>query len=456
MNSVHFVGVSGIGVSAAAKIAIESGLKVSGSADEENEQTEKLKRMGLKFFLGHRKEQVDRPDIVVRSAAVPQNNPEILEARRKGIPVYLYFEYLGMLMAKKRGIAVAGTHGKTTTTALTGVILSNARLRPTIVCGGVMNDFASNSISGDSSYFVSEACENNRSFLLLKKWYSIITNIEPDHLDCYSDINDIKKAFLNFLKTTDQRGFSVVNGDDENIQDLLNATENQEIFTVGTKDNNQYIIRDIRSTGGLYSFSIERDKEVVLNLRLSIPGIFNCINASLSAVLALNVGIEKLIIEETVKAFRGTERRLEYIGKVDENPVFSDYAHHPTEIAFTVAALKEVYPLKKILVVFQPHQYSRTVMLFQEFINELKASDILILTEVYRQRDSDKFVKVVSSRDLFNELKKVINDNVIYIKEKEDIIPFLQESGYEDVVIVFMGAGNIDDVARKYVKETVT
>ena len=208
MKNVHFIGVSGIGVSALAQIIIQAGLKVSGSALEENEQTRELVRLGMKYYLGHRSEQVGNPDIVVCSAAVPPDNPEVLDAHQRKIPVYLYSEYLGMLMKQKRGIAVAGTHGKTTTPAIIGTILKRAGFDPTIVCGGVMNDFSSNAASGKGDYFVAEACEYNRSFLSLEKWYSVITNIEPDHLDTYRDIHEIKSAFRDFIETTDTRGFT--------------------------------------------------------------------------------------------------------------------------------------------------------------------------------------------------------------------------------------------------------
>jgi UDP-N-acetylmuramate--alanine ligase len=451
MRNVHFIGVSGIGVSAVAKIQIQDGLEVSGSALEENEQTRELVRLGMKYYLGHRAEQLGNPDIVVRSAAVPHNNPEVLEAHRKKIPVYLYSEYLGMLMKQKRGIAVSGTHGKTTTTAITGTILEKAGLSPTIICGGVMKEFSSNAVAGKGKYFVAEACEYSRSFLSLEKWYSVITNIEPDHLDTYKDIHEIKGAFRNFLETTDAKGFAVVNGDDLEILDVIKECKSMEVLTVGEGKENRYRIRGIESEYGVYSFSIEVPKGTHIHLALPTPGFFNCINFSLSSVLALELGIDKKTIEHAVHNFQGLQRRLEKIGYVGKNPVYSDYAHHPTEIQATVSTLKAMYPMKSVVAVFQPHQYSRTRLLFNEFLDVLKRIDLLILTEIYRQRDDESFVRSVSSAAIYEELRGSMQERVVYIREKEDVIPYFKRTKLRDVVIVFMGAGDIDAVARRYV-----
>lgn len=451
MKNIHLVGVSGIGMSAVAGISVDSGFKVSGSADIENEQTKILKAKGMEFYLGHKAEQIKNPDIVVRSAAVPENNPEVREAQRRNIPVYLYSEYLGMIMGEKRGVAVAGTHGKTTTTAFTAAILTDANLEPTVVCGGVMNGFCSNSVFGKGDYFISEACEYNRSFLDLKKWYTVVTNIENDHLDYYRSIEDIKQAFFDFLKTSDRRGFSVVNGDDKNIIEILKGIHEQKMFTVGFEASNQYIIQGIENQKGLYSFVIMNQNRSVLNLNLSVPGRFNCINAALSAVFALKIGVNQSVIEKSVNSFTGMQRRLEYLGEIAGNAVYSDYAHHPTEINFTLSALREKHPGRKICVVFQPHQYSRTAELFHDFVKELLGADYIILTEIYRQRDSDAYVAAVSSSDLFKALKRISgNKKVIHVKRNEEISSLLHGLDHENKVIVFMGAGDIDDVARQF------
>ncbi|HEB30693.1 MAG TPA: UDP-N-acetylmuramate--L-alanine ligase [Spirochaetes bacterium] len=453
MKSVHFVGVSGIGVSGAAKLAVESGLIVSGSADMENEQTSVLEHSGMIFYLGHKAEQLNKPDMVVKSAAVPENNPEILEARRKNIPVFLYSEYLGMLMSKKRGIAVSGTHGKTTTTAMAAAILANAGLDPTVVCGGVMQNFSSNAVYGRGDYFLSEACEYNRSFLDLKKWFGIVTNIEPDHLDYYRDIDDIKSAFSKFLKNTDPRGFSVVNGDDRNIQDVLSTVKSSGVVTVGFTNDSRYRVINTSSDHGVYSFQIEDKGAKVLDIRLSVPGEYNCINAALSAVMALNIGVQKSVVETGVASYKGTARRMEHIGVVGGNHIYSDYAHHPTEISIAIKALKEMHPEKNICLIFQPHQYSRTQELFKDFALVLGEPEQVILTEIFRQRDSNRSVNAVRGTDLYREVKKSGKNNITYIHDPERINVAICGSVKKNSIIVFMGAGDIDDTARDYVRQ---
>ena len=453
MTNIHFVGMSGIGVSAVARISMQSGIRVSGSADEENEQTRKLQEQGAVFYLGHRREHVKNPDAVVRSVAVPDENPEVVEANRKNIPVYYYSEYLGMLMAEKKGIGIAGTHGKTTTTAMTGSILAKAGLSPTIVCGGVMNDYSSNARVGSGDYFVAEACEYNRSFLSLSKRYAVVTNIESDHLDTYSDMDDIKSAFAEFLSTVGKGGFAVVNGDDLNVMEAVKKSGYEAVVTVGENDTNSYRISGLEERGGFWSFGIEKGEMEVARLALPVPGRYNCINASLSAVLCIELGVGRKEAEEGIGGFGGIERRLERLGTVNKNPVYSDYAHHPTEISAVIDTMRKVWPRKRLVVVFQPHQYSRTLFLFEQFVESLAGADKLILTGVYRQRDDVKYTKSVSSEKLFKSIDRREKNKAVHIEDKSDIIPFLRMHPQKDAVVIFMGAGDIDGVARAYTRQ---
>jgi UDP-N-acetylmuramate--alanine ligase len=451
MTHVHFVGVSGIGMSALCSILLQEGLKVSGSADVENELTEKLVKEGLVFHVGHSKRNIDNPDTVIKSAAVPEKNPEILYARKRKIPVYLYAEYLGRLMSKKTGIAVAGTHGKTTTTAITAMVLHHAGLKPTVVCGGLMQNFSSNALYGKGKYFVSEACEYKRSFLRLQKRFAIITNVEPDHLDYYRDIDDIKHAFRDFLSSVDNDGLSVVNGDDENLREIISTVDKDRIITVGFSEGCSYKIRHPVSEKALYSFDIDRAGRIILRLRLSVPGVYNCMNAALPAVLAWELAIEKNLIEEAVYGFKGLKRRLEYLGKIKGNDIYSDYAHHPTEVAVTFQTLKEMYPGEEICVIFQPHQFSRTLSLFHDFVSELVKIDRVILMDIYRQRDTNADAQAVHSGDLFKEIRKTGQNNVDYVGSKEELELRLKKLDRKNTVIVFMGAGDIDGTAKWYV-----
>jgi UDP-N-acetylmuramate--alanine ligase len=448
-DRLHFVGVSGIGVSAAARITLDAGVSASGSADVKNEQTDMLVSRGMRFFLGHRAENVDGADGIVVSAAVPEDNPEILEAKRRGIPLYLYSEYIGMLMGQKKGIAVAGTHGKTTTTALLAAILSRAGLDPTVVCGGVMRGFDTNALFGRGDHFVSEACEYNRSFLDLRKRYAIVTNVESDHLDYYSGIEEIKDAFRSFLETLDPGGFSVVNGDDAGVRDVMEGLEGSTVFTVGEGAGNDYRIADVSGALGVYCCAVNHGARRLLSLRLSVPGRFNCGNAALASVLAARLGVERGTIEEAVRAFSGTKRRLERLGRVGESEIYTDYGHHPTEIRSTLRALKERYPGAPLCLVFQPHQYSRTLELFDDFVSALSEPDHVVITEIYWQRDSDKYIGKITGEDLYEEVAKKA-PAARFVPEKGRIPDLLGSLGGRCGVVVFMGAGDIDDVAREY------
>jgi len=450
MSKIHFIGISGIGVSAAAKLALQSGAYVTGSADEKNDLTEGLKKLGITVFFGHSKTQVGDVDFVVRSAAVADDNIEVLETKRRGIPLYYYAEYLAMLMSKKRSAAIAGTHGKTTTTAMIGVILHRAELSPTIVCGGVMGDFGSNAVFGSGDYLVAEACEYNRSFLSLPKRYAVVGNIEADHLDTYVDIDDIKVSFSEFLRRTDDGGFAVINGDDKNVTDMAAKSGTIRTVTVGKGSRNFYRISDIREKKGLFSCRIVRDRSEAARLMLPLPGEYNCWNAALAAVFCLEIGVGRKTVEDAIARFKGIGRRLEDLGSIEGGQVYSDYAHHPTEIRSAIEALRKRHPRRRLVVVFQPHQYSRTAYLFHEFVETLSAADLLVLTEVYRQRDSGRSVRSVCGKKLSVAIEKKQTCKSYFTENKEEIIPFLETHRGTNDTVVFMGAGDIDTVARKY------
>ncbi|RKY00387.1 MAG: UDP-N-acetylmuramate--L-alanine ligase [Spirochaetes bacterium] len=457
-KKVHFIGVSGIGVSATAFLSIKRGYKVTGSAVESNKLVENLKNMGMKFYLGHRKENIDDVDLIVRSAAVRDENPEVKEALRKGIDVLYYSRYLGMLMSEKQGIAIAGTHGKTTTTAMVATILKHSGLEPEVVCGGIMNEFKSNAIYGDGKYFVAEACEYNRSFLDLSKSYGIITNIEADHLDYYGTFENILESFREFIEKTEPPGYLFVNGDDPSIHKIVNPSD-IELIKVGYSEKNDVLIKNVTKIDGSYSYNLTPNGNKFnkylkdpLMLKLKIPGRFNIINSALSSLLALRLGVERKDVEESLRNFKGTERRMEIVGKYLNNPVISDYAHHPTEISVTLDTLKDVYPNKKLMLIFQPHQYSRTAFLFEEFVKALVKADYLVITEIYEQRDSEEYLKMVRSDDLFKQVKKVKREKAFFVKNLEDLQDFIVSFvKSDDYVIIFMGAGSIDHYARSFI-----
>jgi UDP-N-acetylmuramate--alanine ligase len=451
MKRIHFVGVSGIGMSAAAEISMASGFTVSGSALEENEQTRRLVGQGLTFFRGHNGAHVRGSEAVVVSAAVPEHNVELVEAKKLGIPVHLYAEYLGMLMADKRGIAVAGTHGKTTTTAMMATIVQHAGLSPTVVCGGVMSEYGSNALVGSGDLFIAEACEYNRSFLHLPKRYAIVTNIEAEHLDYYSGIEEIEEVFRIFMESTDEQGFVCVNGDDVHIRRIVHAIDDRiTLMTVGRETHNRYGVEShLLETGG-YRFQLHGAICRGFSVDLPVPGAFNVINASLAAVCAMNIGIDAQTVGEALGQFKGSSRRLELLKHSGETLIYSDYAHHPTEIRVSLQALRERHPGKAITLVFQPHQYSRTSYFFHEFAEVLKLADRLILTEVYRQRDKPGSDFSVNSAALFREIEPHMRGRIALLDDRSTIQTSLQEENLPDGITLFMGAGDIDAVARAY------
>ena len=456
-KKIHFIGVSGIGVSAVAFLSIKRGYSISGSAIEKNQLVESLEKMGMKFYLGHRTTNINDANLVVRSAAIGDDNPEVREAFRRKIEVIFYSKYLGMLMSDKIGIAVAGTHGKTTTTAMIATILKHSRLEPEVVCGGIMREFKSNAIYGKGQYFVAEACEYNRSFLDLKKQYGIITNIEADHLDYYGNFENLLAAFREFISKTEKPSVFIVNGDNNSILRLMDNLDIESI-RVGYDRNNDIRITKVKEIGGKFKYYLELNRRHMeewandyLTFELSVPGKFNIINSALASILALKLGIDYKKIEDSVRNFKGTERRLEKIGIFRNNPVISDYAHHPTEISVTMDAIRKEYAGKKLLIIFQPHQYSRTIFLFNQFVEALKMADYLIITEIYKQRDSEEYLKSVKSSDLYNRIRELKGENVFFISNPEDIWNFIIDFvRSNDWVIVFMGAGNIDNYARTF------
>ncbi len=454
-KKIHFIGVSGIGVSGVAYLSIMMGFKITGSSIERNELVERLVDLGMRYFEGHREDNIDGAELIVRSAAVSDENPEVVAAKKRGIPVILYSEYLGMLMADKIGIAVAGTHGKTTTTSMLANILYDGGVNPTVVCGGIISRFASNALYGKGEYFVAEACEYRESFLNLKKKYAVITNVEPEHLDYYKNSENLLLSFRKFILQTDKDGVVVVNGDDENILNLSRNVEQPNVVRVGYNSKNDFIIEEPVSRGGVYSYRLVGRKKYssyTLGLELNIPGKFNILNSSLAAVLSILIGIEADVIKKSLANYTGTMRRIERIGDFKRNPVFSDYGHHPTEIRATIEAIKEYLPDRKVVLIFQPHQYSRTLFFFDEFVNSLSLAPVVVLTEIYRQRDPDDIIGKVNSRKLYEAMRKRGVD-VYYLDDMSGLWNFLDDKINDDgYVLLFMGAGSIDEYARSYFK----
>jgi len=455
LNKVHLIGIGGIGVSAVAKLLFDYGKEVSGSdAGGASDLTENLKSSGVKIFYNHATENVpDDADLVIYSSAVPSDNPERLAADRYSIEQLSYAEFLGELTLEKKTIAVSGTHGKSTTTAMIGKIFEKAGLDPTVIVGTKVPGFDGNLRLGKSDLLILEACEWKANMLKLSPTTIVLTNVEEDHLDFYKDLTDIKNHFQKYLDSLPlDNGFLAYNGDDENIAELTKTKgyvlsawglDNSEVDVLGKeltiKDHKQFFI--------VNNFTYS----------LTVPGNYNVYNALAAITVAKHFGIEDKIIASALEQFTGTWRRFEIVGSakdVQGSLVISDYAHHPTAVSSVIKAAKDFYPDHRLVLLFQPHHYDRTAKLFDDFVKCFDRSDVAVICEVYdvlgRQEDG---LHTVSSKDLVEAAKKnQPGKEIIYapnILESEKIISNLLQPN--DVLLV-VGAGDIDKVARDLIE----
>ncbi|MEK7193533.1 MAG: UDP-N-acetylmuramate--L-alanine ligase [Patescibacteria group bacterium] len=440
---VHFVGIGGIGMSALARWFLAKNWAVSGSDLADSEILKELRKEGVKVKIGHKKSNLPahllepkaKPtSMVIYSSAIKPDNPELREARKFGIKPMSYAETIGCLTKPYKTIAVAGSHGKSTTTSLLGLIVIRAGMNPTIIVGTKLKELrGKNFLSGKSNVLVLEADEWKAAFLHYSPFIAIVTNIDREHLDFYKDLNAVKKSFLQFLKNTKPEGFLVLNRDDRNVRSL-----SPEIKKIATQNNLRVIW-----------FSIQEDKALVREIKkiINIPGEHNVSNALAACTVAIRcLGIKKAVALKTIGAYRGAWRRFEYKGKYDGALIFDDYAHHPTEIKATLKAFKEKYPKKKLLCVFQPHQAKRLQALFREFQDSFSDADEVLIFPSYQVAGRDEPSSRFNARALVAAIQKRHPHKLIFylanprdLKKKIHTLP----SPLRSKVIVMMGAGDI-------------
>lgn len=420
-KKIHFIGIGGVGISAIAKMMHIDGKKITGSDQSISPITNKLKKSGIRIFIGHKKENISKnTDLVIYTIAIPENNPELFYARNIGIHCITYPEALGIISKDKYTIAISGTHGKTTTTAMIAHIAIKNNLKPTVIVGSFING-QDNFVAGEGKYFIVEACEYKRSFLNLSPFILVITNIEEDHLDYYKNIGDIIDAFSTLSEKIPSDGAIVCDSNNANVKKAI----------------------------AFSSANIIDYTNIMLTEKLSVPGKHNIENAKASVGVAQFLGISKESAVKHIKTFKGTWRRQEYIGKTKKKAiVYDDYAHHPTEIRALISTLRELYKDKKINIIFQPHLYSRTKIFLKDFAKELSLADKIIITDIYAARE--KKDKTISGKMLSDKIFK-LNNNVIYLKTFNEIVEKVEEYTNNDDVIVTVGAGNIYEVAKKLV-----
>ncbi|MGC8868511.1 MAG: UDP-N-acetylmuramate--L-alanine ligase [Sulfurihydrogenibium sp.] len=430
-----------------AELLLNQGYTISGSDLKESYTTQRLRELGAKIYIGHSEDNVKDVDVVVYSSAVKPDNPELKKAKELGIPTIPRGEMLAELMRFKYGIAIAGSHGKTTTTSMVGTVLGKTGFDPTVVVGGKLEAYGSNAKLGRGEFLVAESDESDGSFLKLTPTIVSINNIDLEHLGFYKDLEDIKRAFTEFANKVPFYGAVAVNIDDENVRSIVPKIE-RKVIKFGLSEEAEIRGKNLQVIDGRYKFTVEGFGDI----HLSVPGIHNVYNALATIAICQELGVPFCVIKESLETFQNAKRRFEIKYK-DDVLVIDDYAHHPTEIKATLSAARDMYPDKRIVAVFQPHRYSRVHSLFNEFVNSFDIPDIVIITDIYSAGENP--IDGISGETLTEKIREKRN-NVFFVKdieEAESLVKSILKSG--DVVLT-LGAGNItvlSDNLSKYLKE---
>ena len=451
IKRVHFVGIGGSGMGGIAEVMLNLGYQVYGSDIQQNLITQRLSKLGAKIFTRHDISNIKGAHIVVMSSAIKNDNPEIVAAREQRIPVVPRAQMLAELMRFRYGIAVAGTHGKTTTTSLVALVLDAAGLDPTFVVGGCINSFASHSKLGAGQYLVAEADESDASFLFLQPIMSIVTNIDSDHLSAYgNDFKKLKDAFLKFIHQLPFYGVAVLCVEDKAVKSLL-AKISRSYVTYGFSRDVDYRISNVAVVGTRTTFTLHPPTErKAIRFELSLPGTHNVLNAAAAAVVALQLDVEEKFIQLAFSRFQGIARRFQtYPNLCISNKniqLVDDYGHHPAEIEATMAAVREAWPQRRLVVLFQPHRYSRTHYLFDDFVQVLSKADALMLCEVYAANEEP--IARADSSTLSRALRTRSKLDPILVKNLEELPMILEHVIQDNDVLLTLGAGNVGDVAQ--------
>ena len=443
---IHCIGIGGIGMSAIAEILLERGFQVSGSDMKESEMVEKLIASGAEIFLGHRAKNVEGADLVVYTAAVSDDNPEIARARELGIPAVTRAQMLGRLMSEyDYSIAVSGTHGKTTTTSMVSLILKHANKAPTILVGGNLAEIGGNVEVGSGQYFVTEACEYRDSFLSLCPKIEIILNIDSDHLDYFKDIDHIVKSFDRFSKLVPEDGTIIAYNANPFVNSVVKDLDN--VITFGFSENCTYYVTDIEFNSGLPKFTVNHEGRALASIQLAIPGEHNILNSLASFACCHMLGVDVEDIVSTLENFSGTQRRFDIKGQTaDGRKIIDDYAHHPTEIKATLAAAVKI-PHNSLWCLFQPHTYTRKMALLDDFASAFDEADKVVLAEIYAARE--KNIHKISSKTLMNKIKEHDpGKDVYFFEDFEEIASFVYNNAQEGDLVITMGAGDIYKVGE--------
>ena len=449
----HFIGIGGVGMSGLAKLMLKNKASVSGSDEAKSAATDQLKEIGANIKIGHNAANLNNDTrTVVISAAIKEDNPELKLAKQKNCKIYKYAQMLGLLANNYDAVAVAGTHGKSTTAGWLAFCLKQAGLKPNFIIGANISQLDASSAAGDSRYFIAEACEYDRSFLNLKPKIACILNVEKDHLDYYKDEQEIISSFRQFALGAKGDATIIANGEDANVArviDKLPANLNCETF--GFDKSCNFSAQNIQLIDGLYAFDIYHDGKMLGTTSISLPGKHNILNALAVVAMAIKTGLTAQQILQLLPEFTGIDRRLMLKGKFNEITVLDDYAHHPTEIKASLEAIRQKYQPKRLWCIFQPHQYSRTRFFLDDFAESFKLADVTIVPQIYFVRDSEEEKIEINSQKLVEKIN-ANGSKAIFIDEFEKICDYLKKNAICGDLIVTMGAGTIWKVADEYIQ----
>jgi len=448
---IHFVGIGGIGMSGLAIIMKELGFKVQGSDISTNKNIDRVKQKNIKIYIGHKKQNINKSTILVISSAIKKNNSEVLFAKKRKIPIYTRGEMLANVVSLMKNVVIAGSHGKTTTTSLISNIFSHAKIDPTVINGGVLNSFSGSARLGKSEWCILESDESDGSFTKIPPTYSIVTNIDKEHLDYYKSLEILKNNFINFIEKTPSFGKVFICLDDKINKQVIKKIRNLNYNTYGTDKLSNFKILNISQNENNSKFDIKINlpgskEKLIKNIKIPLIGLHNIRNSTAAAAVAFSVGIPIKIIKKGLEKFSGVQRRFTKVFTFQNVPFFDDYAHHSTEITEVLDGVREVYKGKEIVCIFQPHRISRVKNLHEEFSRSFKKADTVILCPIYKAGEN---IKLGFSYNSF--AKKIIKNSkvkLILINNNLDLIKYVKQNIYGNKIVIGMGAGSISNWIR--------
>ena len=454
VKQIHFIGIGGAGMCGIAEILLNEGYQISGSDIAESPVTQRLTRAGAKVFFGHQAQNIEGASVVVASSAITADNPEVVAANEARIPVIQRAQMLAELMRFRHGIAIAGTHGKTTTTAMISMVYAQAGLDPTFVNGGLVKSAGTNAHLGKSRYLIAEADESDASFLHLQPMVSVVTNIEPDHMDTYhGNFEEMKQTYVNFLHNLPFYGLAVMCADDPVLVELMPQVGRQ-VITYGFSDNADYRIEDYQ-TGFQGHYTVVCPNGERIDVLLNVPGKHNALNATAALAVAKEEGISNEAILAALADFQGAGRRFDQLGSFirpnGKVMLVDDYGHHPTEVGVTIQAARQGWENKRIVMIFQPHRYSRTRDLFDDFVQVLSQVDVLILLDVYAAGEAP--IAGADSRSLARSIRNLGKVDPIFLADHSQLAEIMDQVLQDGDLILAQGAGNVSKLSRQLVEE---